>query len=59
MVNASADVAVDAKRLYLGGKGKASSIPVVVERLDAEAIASHEQRLIAGVPNREGEHTAK
>ena len=47
------------QRAHFGRKRQHAAGVVVVERLDAEAIARQEARALALVPDREGEHAAQ
>ena len=53
------DGGVFEKGLDFRGKREQAPIPVVIERLDAEPIASAEQRFRVLVPQSEREHPAK
>ena len=58
-IDSGADARVRQHGLDLGAEHERRAVPGVVQRLDAEVIACGEQRLRAGIPQREGEHAAQ
>src|SRR5690349_11173510 len=47
------------KRFYLGGECETFAVPIVVERLDAQAVPGTEKRLRLLIPNGKGEHATE
>src|SRR5262245_49277989 len=47
------------QRLYLGGEDEQLAVPEVVERLDAQSIASRKEPATRAVPDRKRKHAAE
>ena len=59
-VDVAFQAAVGQERLELGAEEQRAVVEQrVVQRLDAQPVPRHEQRLLVAVPQREGEHAAK
>ena len=55
-IDLRAEVRMRAERLQLRAEEEATSAPAVVERLLADPVPGEDERLVAGVPEGEGEH---
>ncbi len=45
--------------LHFGGEGEEGTVPEIVKRLDAQAVAGGEEDVAAEIPDGEGEHAAE
>ena len=58
-VDGFGDIAALQQRRQARGKAQPLGVVAVVQRLDAEAVAGHEQALAVALPNRQGEHAVE
>src|SRR5579884_357693 len=59
LVQRGANLRMRQQSLYLRSEGEQAAVPEVIERLDAEAVASAKQGSLLSVPDGEGEHATK